>query len=455
MKTKPFRRIVKPMSTGTGKTKSPPRIHVTTLGCSKNVYDSEILLGQLKAHKARLVDDPEEADVLIINTCGFIHLAKQESVDAILEAERLKQEDPSKKIVVCGCLVQRYAGELRKELPAVDAFFGTEDYQNILKFLNVAHELTPEHLFERRYLTTRGHYAYLKISEGCNHTCSFCAIPRIRGRYRSRPISQIVSEARMLAEQGVKEIILVAQDTSFYGMDLYKEQRIVDLLKALEQIPGVEWIRLHYLYPTTVQEALIDQMAHSGRIVPYLDMPVQHITDRMLRIMRRGGSAGRIRAIFSQVRRRIPGVTLRTTLIVGHPGETEADFQALKDFVQEMQFERLGVFTYSHEDHTAAYAMEDLPEERKEARYREIMELQREISLRKNREWMGRKVTVMIDETDATQRIAFGRTPGDSPEIDNEVVLEDIPDDLLPGQIRSVRVVDASEYELYGRVQGG
>ncbi|NOX38534.1 MAG: 30S ribosomal protein S12 methylthiotransferase RimO [Calditrichaeota bacterium] len=431
----------------------PPRIHITTLGCAKNVYDSEILMGQLKARKAELVDSPEEADVVIINTCGFIHLAKQESVDAILEAEQLKKQDPSKKIVVCGCLSQRYARELRRELPAVDAFFGTEDYQNILKFLNFPDDTPPEYLFEQRYLTTRSHYAYLKISEGCNHTCAFCAIPLMRGRHRSRPISQVVAEARMLAERGVKELILVAQDTTFYGVDLYQKPRIVDLLEELEQIEGLVWIRLHYLYPTTVPDELIAFMARSSRVVPYLDMPIQHITDRMLAIMKRGGSSRRIREIFELARQRIPDVTLRTTLIVGHPGETDADFQALKAFVQEMEFDRLGVFTYSHEENTAAYAMEDLPEALKEARYQEIMELQREISFRKNREWIGQTVAVMIDEVDPENRLAFGRTRGDSPEIDNEVILEDIPGDLAGGQIRQVTIVDASEYELYGHVE--
>ncbi len=432
--------------------KPPRKIHVTTLGCSKNVYDSEILMGQLEYFGAELVDEPEAAEAIIINTCGFITPAKQESVDAILEAEALKQGGNNKQIIVCGCLSARYARELQKELPAVDAFFGTEAFTDILRYLNFPVDQAPEFLYHARTLTTPSHYAYLKIGEGCNHTCAFCAIPLMRGRYRSRPISEIVDEASRLAVQGVKELIIISQDTTFYGLDLYKKQRVVDLLRELETVEGIRWIRLHYLYPTTVQDELLDVMAGSTKIVPYLDMPVQHITDRMLKIMKRGGNSRRIREIFRIARERIPNVTLRTTFIVGHPGETEEDFEALKEFVQEMAFDRLGEFTYSHEEKTAAYALPDMPEEIKEARYEELMSIQREIAFRLNEQLVGREVEVIIDEVDSEHGVAYGRTPGDSPEIDNEVILENIPTNVEPGQFYRVQIIDAQEYDVFGKI---
>lgn len=433
-------------------TVSTRRIHITTLGCSKNLYDSEILMGQLQAHRAELVDDPEDAEVIIINTCGFIQPAKEESIQAILEAEQLKKADPSKKVLVCGCLSQRYARELRRELPLVDAFFGTEDYANILKFLEYDQPSAPDHLYERRTLSTPGHYAYLKIAEGCNHTCAFCAIPLMRGRHRSRPLPELTEEARLLADRGVKELILISQDTTFYGLDLYREQKLLPLLQELERISGIEWIRLHYLYPTTVPDALIDYLAESEKVVPYLDMPVQHITDRMLAIMKRGGNSRRIRQIFEQARQKIPGVTLRTTLIVGHPGETEADFAALKDFVQEFQFDRLGVFTYSHEENTPAHALEDLDPDIKEARYAELMEIQQHISWQKNQARVGETLRVLLDEVDWQTMTAVGRTAGDSPEIDNEVIIESVHRPIRVGEFVEASVVDASEYELYAKL---
>jgi ribosomal protein S12 methylthiotransferase len=432
---------------------TPRKIHMTTLGCSKNTYDSEILLGQLKAHNAEIVDDVDAADVIIINTCGFIEMAKQESIEAVLEAEQIKKRNPEKKVVVCGCLSQRYGDELRKEIPAIDGIFGAEDFDNILNFLNYPKERAPEYLYEKRLLTTPRHYAYLKISEGCNHTCAFCAIPLMRGKHRSRPIPQLVAEAQMLAQQGVKELIIISQDTTFYGLDLYQKQKLTELLQQLEAIPGIEWIRLHYLYPTTVQDELIDLMASSRKIVPYLDMPVQHITDHMLKVMKRGGKSHRIRQIFEQARAKIPNITLRTTFIVGHPGETEADFAALKQFVEETRFDRAGVFTYSHEENTGAYALEDLPQEVKEARYAELMALQQQISLENNMNKIGTMQRVLIDEVDLTNMTAVGRTAGDSPEIDNEVIITPLNKALKIGQFVSVRIEDASEYELYGRIE--
>lgn len=432
---------------------APKRIHLTTLGCSKNTYDSEILLGQLRARNAQIVEAPESADVIIINTCGFIEMAKQESIEAILEAEQLKQAHPGKKVVVCGCLSQRYATELRAEMPGIDGIFGTEDYANILKFLDYDPRLSPEFLYEQRILTTSAHYAYLKISEGCNHTCAFCAIPLMRGRHRSRPMEQIVDEARRLAGQGVKELIIISQDTTFYGLDLYQSQRLVELLEQLEAVEGIEWIRLHYLYPTTVQDRLIDYMAGSARVVPYLDMPVQHISDRMLKIMKRGGKAHRIRDIFEQAREKIPDVTLRTTFIVGHPGETESDFQALKEFVAAFRFDRMGVFTYSHEENTSAYELQDLDPEVKQARYDELMQLQREISFDNNQQKQGKSCRVIVDEIDWATMNAFGRTAGDSPEIDNEVVITDLNRALRVGEFVNVEIFDISEYELYGKLK--
>lgn len=429
------------------------KIHITTLGCSKNVYDSELLMGQLIKSDAQLVSSSEEADVIIINTCGFIEQAKQESIDAILEAEQLKKDDSKKKVVVCGCLSQRYAADLKKDIPTIDAYFGTEDFKNILQFLNLNGKTSPEYLYEQRYLSTPSHYAYLKISEGCNHKCSFCAIPLMRGKHRSRPVEQIIAEARQLADQGVKELIIISQDTTFYGLDLYNDQKIVDLLLELEKIEGIEWIRLHYLYPTTVQDKLINIMAQSSKILPYLDMPIQHISDRMLKIMKRGGSSKRIIEIFTKARKMLPDITLRSTLIVGHPGETQSDFQTLKKFVREIKFDRLGVFMYSHEENTSAYQMPDLSQDIKERRFREIMEIQQNISMEKNQEQIGTIKYVLVDEVNKNESIATGRTMGDSPDIDNGVIINDFKNDIIPGQFVNVRITDAIEYDLFGKIE--
>lgn len=429
------------------------KIYITTLGCSKNIYDSELLMGQLKQSNTQFVDSPEAADTIIINTCGFIAPAKQESIDAILEAEKLKEADPNKKVVVCGCLSQRYANELQKEIPGVDAVFGAEDFQNILQFLQLNVNSSPDYLYEKRFRLTPAHYAYLKISEGCNHKCSFCAIPLMRGKHRSRSMEHIVREAKQLAESGVKELILISQDTTFYGLDLYNQQKIVELLAQLEKIDELKWIRLHYLYPTTVRDELIRAMADSSKIVPYLDMPIQHISDRMLKIMKRGGTGARIRDIFEKARRILPKATLRTTLIVGHPEETEQDFRDLKYFVREMSFERLGVFQYSHEENTSAYQLPDLPQSLKENRHREIMEIQQKISLEKNNALIGTIECALIDNVDTQNHIAIGRTAGDSPEIDNEIIINDCPDGIAAGSYFDVKITDATEYDLYGKIE--
>ncbi|RMG66692.1 MAG: 30S ribosomal protein S12 methylthiotransferase RimO [Calditrichaeota bacterium] len=437
---------------GKSRREDPLRVHITTLGCSKNTYDSEILAGQLQYSGALLVEQPQEADAIIINTCGFITPAKQESIDAILEAEQLKQRAQNKKVIVCGCLAQRYKEALETEIPGVDATFGTEAFEDVLHFLGLGQGYNPEFLYQHRTLSTPSHYAYLKISEGCNHTCAFCAIPIIRGRHRSRPLSRLVDEARRLADQGVRELILIAQDTTFYGVDLYGSQKLVELLQQLESIAGLRWIRLHYLYPTTVEDRLIYYIAESEKVVPYLDMPVQHASDRMLQIMKRGGSAKRLRQILELARKVIPDVALRTSVIVGHPGEREEDFQLLVQFVKEMAFDRLGVFIYSHEEGTAAYQLQDLPQELKQERFQQIMALQQKISLHKNEEKIGRSLEVLIDEVDAENALAVGRTASDSPEIDNEVIIHLAGHTTIPGQFCKVNIFDASEYELYGKL---
>ncbi|GAB4335825.1 MAG: 30S ribosomal protein S12 methylthiotransferase RimO [Calditrichia bacterium] len=427
------------------------KIHVTTLGCSKNQYDSEILMGQLKANKARLTEDPNQADVVIVNTCGFIAPAKQESIEAILEAGKLKEENPNLKLLVCGCLSKRYYTALEEEIPEVDAYFGTEDYAQILDYLQLK-PVSPEHLYENRYLSRESHFAYLKISEGCNHKCAFCAIPLMRGKHRSRRISELVDEARILAESGVKELILIAQDTTFYGLDLYKRQRIVDLLTELEKVEGLRWIRLHYAYPTTFQSELVDYLAESQKVLPYIDIPLQHITDNMLKVMKRGGKSHRIRALLAELRERIPGLALRTTFIVGHPGETDEDFAVLKEFVQQTRFDRMGVFTYSPEEDTAAYELPAPPPEVAEERYRELMEIQQQISLELNSAKVGKVFETIIDEYQAESKTAFGRTYADSPEIDNEVIIENVSSPVKPGDFLRVKITDAGEYELFGQV---
>ncbi len=408
-------------------------------------------MGQLQANQVPLINEPDQADIIIVNTCGFIYPAKQESIQAILEAVELKKQKADLKVLVCGCLSSRYTADLQKMIPEVDHYFGTEDFSNILQYLNLD-EPVPDHLYAQRFISTKPHYAYVKISEGCNHKCAFCSIPLMRGRHRSRPLEQIVDEVRMLAERGVKEIILVAQDTTFYGIDIYKKQKLIELLASLEQIDGIEWIRIHYAYPTTFQDELIELVAESSRIVPYIDMPVQHITDRMLKIMKRGGTSHRIRQILENLKLRIPDVALRTTLIVGHPGETDDDFRRLLDFVEEFRFDRLGAFIYSPEENTAAYRLKKIPEDVSEARYAELMELQQSISLEKNKAMIGTEIPVLIDETDRPAATAFGRTYADSPEIDNEVIIENFPHSGETGRFYRTKIVKAAEYELFGRV---
>jgi len=426
-------------------------VHISTLGCSKNVYDSELIIGQLQMNGVAIVDSPETADAIIINTCGFITPAKQESIQAILEAGEIKKGKEDLTLIVCGCLSGRYAQNLKKQIPQVDVYLGTEDYTNILNYLNLSVK-KPEYLYEDRILTTPSHYAYLKISEGCNHKCAFCAIPLMRGRHRSRPIEDIVREAQLLSNKGVKELILIAQDTTFYGLDLYNRQRILDLLRELERVERLEWIRLHYAYPTTIQDELIDLMANSKKIVNYVDLPIQHISDKMLKIMKRGGTSARIKRILHHLRKRISDVAIRSTLIVGHPGETEEEFEELMDFITEFKFDRLGAFVYSPEEGTSAFKIKAPEREIADERHARLLGLQQKISAEKNLRLMGKTIRVILDEYDKTTGIGRGRTYADSPEIDNEVIIEHSDSILHPGTFYSVLISDTAEYELFGKI---
>lgn len=427
------------------------KVHITTLGCSKNIVDSEFLTGQLQASEFEVIKEPEKSDVIIINTCGFIQSAKEESIQAIFEALKLKEEDPAKKVFVAGCLSQRYKPEIEKEMPEVDAIFGTEDYRAILKSLGKNHSAM-DNLHRTRIVSTPRHYAYLKISEGCNHTCAFCAIPRIRGKHRSRTIESLVEESRKLAHNGAKELILVSQDSSYYGKDLYGKQAIVDLLQALEKIDEIEWIRVLYWYPANFPKDVIPFMKYSKKLLPYIDMPVQHISDKMLKIMRRGDTRQSLLNLYKTLRTEIPDIALRTTLILGHPGETEADFDELKKFVEDIQFDRLGTFTYSDEENTKAFIeKKKVSPDIANKRQAELMEIQKNISFNLNQKYIGKVLKVLIDSFDINSQTYIARTFRDAPEIDNEVIIKASDSDhFQPGEFANVTIEDASEYELYG-----
>ncbi len=427
------------------------KVNVITLGCPKNIVDSENLMGLLKINRFELTDDARDSDVIIINTCGFINEAKEESIQTILEALELKKEDPAKKVFVAGCLTQRYRSEIEKEIPEVDAIFGTEEYGQILKTLGKGHAAIDQ-LQRTRLISTPRHYAYLKISEGCNHTCGFCAIPAIRGRHRSKPIEQLLEEAQYLLQNGAKEIIIVSQDTSYYGKDVYGRQAITELLESLESLSGAQWIRPLYWYPTNFPLDVLRQMRDSKKLVHYLDLPIQHISERMLRLMRRGDTRKSIIRLLDTARKTVPDITLRTTVIVGHPGERDDDFKELLQFIKDMEFDRLGSFLYSDEDGTASYLLPDkVSESVAKERQRLLMETQSEISLKKNRTFIGKKMQVIIDEYDATLNIYSGRTFRDAPEIDNEVIIQNEKGarSIPVGSLQKVSIVDASEYELY------
>ncbi|MEO0507823.1 MAG: 30S ribosomal protein S12 methylthiotransferase RimO [Bacteroidota bacterium] len=422
------------------------RINVVTLGCSKNVYDSEVLMGQLKANYKEVVHEAE-GNIVVVNTCGFIANAKEESVNTILEYVKQKEEGIVDKVFVTGCLSERYKPDLEAEIPDVDAYFGTTDLPQLLKALGAdyKHELIGE-----RLTTTPKNYAYLKIAEGCDRPCSFCAIPLMRGKHRSTPIEDLVVEAEKLAADGVKELILIAQDLTYYGLDLYKERRLAELLKALAKVEGIEWIRLHYAFPTGFPMDVLEVMKNEPKICNYIDIPLQHIADPILKSMRRGTTRAKTTRLLEDFRRSVPDMTIRTTLIVGYPGETEADFEVLREWVKAMRFERLGCFTYSHEENTHAYQLEDdVPEDVKQERANEIMEIQSQISWELNQEKLGKTFRCLIDRKEGNYFV--GRTEYDSPDVDNEVLIDAREHYLKIGGFSDVQITEATDFDLYGK----
>ena len=420
-------------------------INVVTLGCSKNVYDSEVLMGQLKAGGKNVVHE-QEGNIVVINTCGFINNAKEESINTILEYVQQKEAGLIDKVFVMGCLSERYKPDLEKEIPDVDQYFGTSELPALLKVLGAdyKHELIGE-----RLTTTPKNYAYLKISEGCDRPCSFCASPLMRGAHISTPIEALVTEAEKLAAKGVKELILIAQDITYYGLDLYKKRALADLLRALVKVEGIEWIRIHYAFPTGFPMDVIEVMKEEPKICNYLDIPLQHISDPILASMKRGTTQEKTTKLLKKFREAMPEMAIRTTLIVGYPGETQADFEALKSFVKEMRFDRLGCFTYSHEENTTAYELEDdVPEEVKLARANEIMEIQSQISWELNQEKIGKTFRCLIDRKEGNYFV--GRTEYDSPDVDNEVLIDAKKHYVKTGDFVEVKIIDATDYDLYG-----
>jgi ribosomal protein S12 methylthiotransferase len=425
--------------------KNKNKISVITLGCSKNTVDSERLMNQLKVNNFELVDDPDNAETVIINTCGFIEAAKQESIDTILNAAALKKDGRLKKVIVAGCLSERYKDDLIKEIPEVDVYFGTENYEGILKELGG--ELKNELLGER-VITTPSHTAYLKISEGCDHPCSFCAIPLIRGKHKSKPIEDLIKEAEFLAKNNAKELVIIAQDTTDYGIDLYGERKLAGLLEQLSEIKGIEWIRLMYAYPSKFPESVMDVISSNPKICKYVDIPLQHISDNVLKSMRRGVTGYRTRELLSRLRDKIPEVAIRTTFIVGYPGETAEDFEELCDFAREMRFERFGVFTFSVEENTSSFILGDpVPEEEKNRRKDILMEIQKDISTEINKSLIGKKLSVLVESSEGDYFVA--RSYRDAPEVDGEVLIPIKGNKLKTGNFYPVEVYDSNEYDLY------
>lgn len=427
---------------GTKKTK----VNIVTLGCSKNTVDSEVLLTQLKGNgiDATHESQKDDSNIVVINTCGFIDNAKQESIDTILRYVDAKQEGLVEKVYVTGCLSQRYKDSLELEIPEVDSWFGTRDLSRLLKQLNAnyKHELVGE-----RILTNPSHFAYLKISEGCDRPCSFCAIPLMRGGHISRPIEELVKEAKHLASNGTKELLLIAQDSTYYGLDLYKKRALSDLLKNLSDVEGIEWIRLHYAFPTGFPLDVLDVMAERSNICNYIDIPLQHGSTKMLKLMKRGTTREKTTALIHTIREKVPDIAIRTTLIAGHPGETESEFGEMLDFVAQSRFDRLGVFPYSHEENTFSHTMkDDVPAHVKQERVDAIMDLQQRISLENNQKKIGHTYKVLIDRKEGGQFI--GRTEYDSPEVDNEVLIDARENYLRIGDFVMAKVVDASEFDL-------
>ncbi|MVT12456.1 30S ribosomal protein S12 methylthiotransferase RimO [Chitinophaga tropicalis] len=427
------------------KTLKKDKVNIITLGCSKNMVDSEVLSGQLLANEIDVVHESGKKDhnIVVVNTCGFIDKAKEESINTILEQLELKQRGKLEKVYVTGCLSERYRGDLESEIPGVDAWFGTMELPLILKKFDADYKAE---LVGERLLSTPTHYAYLKIAEGCNRTCSFCAIPLMRGSHVSRPIEQIVAEAEKLVNSGVKEIMLIAQELTYYGLDLYKQRRLADLMRALAGVKGLEWIRLHYAYPHKFPMEVLDAMNEFPNICKYIDMPLQHAADNMLKAMKRQITRVEMEELVTAIREKVPGICLRTTLITGFPGETLDDVEELKTFLEKMRFDRVGVFTYSHEEGTSAYELEDnIPAEEKERRAQEIMEVQQEISYEKNQEKIGKIFRVLVDKKESGRYLA--RTEFDSVEVDNEVIINTTKR-LKPGEFVEVRITKAYDYDL-------
>jgi ribosomal protein S12 methylthiotransferase len=426
------------------------KVSVITLGCSKNLVDSEVMMAHLADGGYDVVHDKwrKGRNIVVVNTCGFIDRAKEESINTIMEYAEAKSKGKIEKLYVTGCLSQRYKDNLEEEIPEVDAFFGTAELPKLLKKfkLDYKHELIGE-----RMLSTPAHFAYLKISEGCNRTCSFCAIPLMRGKHISRSIEDLVNETKKLAAQGVKELILIAQELTFYGLDIYKKRRLPELLQELAKVEGIEWIRLHYAYPAQFPMEIIDEMAANSKVCHYLDMPLQHASDPILTAMRRNITNAETLDLIAQIRAKVPDIALRTTMLVGYPGETEADFEALKDFIEKARFERLGVFMYSHEESTRAHNLDDdVPQEVKEERAAELMAVQEHISLELNQKKVGNTYKILIDRKEGGYFI--GRTEFDSPEVDNEVLVKADNTYLRIGDFANVKITTAEEFDLYGEV---
>jgi ribosomal protein S12 methylthiotransferase len=425
------------------------KVNIITLGCSKNMVDSEVLSGQLAASDVDVLHESKKLDhnIVVINTCGFIDKAKEESINTILEQVELKKRGKLDKVYVTGCLSERYKQNLEDEIPEVDAFFGTMELPFLLKKFDVDYKAE---LVGERLLSTPNHYAYLKISEGCNRTCSFCAIPLMRGKHISRSIESLVDEAKKLVSRGVKEIMLIAQELTYYGLDIYKKRELPRLLHALADIFGLEWIRLHYAYPSKFPMEIIDAMKERDNICNYLDMPLQHASNKMLKAMKRLITREEMEDIIGEIKYKIPGICLRTTLIAGFPGETQDDVEELKTFLQKIKFDRVGIFTYSHEENTSAYDLiNDVDEAIKEQRAQEIMEVQQEISFKKNEEKIGKIFKVIIDKKEAGRYL--GRTEFDSVEVDNEVIVHSTTK-LSPGDFVNVKITNAFDYDLEGEL---
>jgi ribosomal protein S12 methylthiotransferase len=432
------------------KTLKKNKVNVITMGCSKNVFDSEVMMAQLKANRFEVEHESstDDAEIVIINTCGFIDNAKQESIDTILRYADAKKEGLVDKVYVTGCLSERYKSDLEKEIPEVDAYFGTRDLPRLLKTLKADYKAE---LIGERLLTTPSHYAYLKIAEGCDRPCSFCAIPLMRGKNISTPIEDLVVQTQSLAAKGVKELILIAQDLTYYGLDIYKERKLATLITKLSEVEGIEWIRLHYAYPSGFPLDVLDVMASNPKVCNYLDIPLQHGSSKILKAMRRGIDREKTEELIRVIREKVPGIAIRTTLIAGYPGETEEDFREMYDFVERSKFDRLGIFTYSHEENTHAYQFEDdVPEEVKRERADDIMELQSGISYELNQQKVGQTYKVLFDRVEGDYFI--GRTEFDSPDVDNEVLVKKENTYVRLGDFALVKIEKADHYDLYGSV---